>query len=274
MFNLFRHEFTSRWTIILSWGIGLSLFASMYISVYPTMAEQMEGLAEIQFYRIMGFDLASFAGYIASIVIQVMPIILGVYVMEASTGTLAGEEASGTLELVVAMPLKRWQIVAMKAAALAVVLFLILVILGAGSAITLSLISQTTEVDATPGQLFTALLNAYPMLLAFLGIGLFLGAFLPSRRIAVAFMVMIYLGSYLLNSISNLADSLAFLKQFSLFAYVNTTVSVFTEGNPLGNVAVLLAVALIFFGLALLAFERRSITVGQWFWRRPRVPAR
>ena len=52
-----------------------------------------------------------------------MPILLGVYMMTAATGTMGGEDDNGTLELVVAMPLPRWQIVMMKAIALIVVSF-------------------------------------------------------------------------------------------------------------------------------------------------------
>lgn len=273
MFNLFRHEITSRWIAILGWGIGLALFASMYIAIYPSIAEEMAGLAGIQIYQAMGIDLASFAGYIASVVVQIIPIILGVYVIMVGTGTLAGEDDNGTLELVVAMPLKRWQIVAMKAAALAVVLFLIIVIMGLGSALTLTLVKQTTEVDVTAGQLFVALLGAYPMQLAFFCMGLFLGTITPNRRVAVAIMALIYIGSYLANSLSNLTESLEGLETISLFAYVNTSASVFEEGLDPNNLLILVAVALIFFLLALWGFQQRNITVGQWFWQRGRVPA-
>lgn len=272
MFNLFRYEVTSRRVSILGWGIGLALFASLYVGVYPMFEEQLASFANIDFYRLFGIDMGSFAGYIASVVVQVAPIILGVYALDASTGTLAGEEDNGTLELVVAMPLKRWQIVTMKTAALAVVLFLTMLILGTGSALTLSIVGQVTEVDVLPLQLFGALLGAFPMVLAFFSIGLFLGTIVPNRRMAVTLLTFIYLGSYALNSLASIVDALSFLKTFSLFAYLNTTASVFTEGNDPAKVFVLLAVAAVFFALALVGFQRRNITVGQWFWQRGRVP--
>lgn len=273
MFNLFKHELTSRWVAILGWGIGLSLWAAMYIAIFPEMADEMAGLANLSIYRALGFDLGSFAGYMAGVVVQFMPLLLGIYVIITSTGTLAGEEDNGTLELVVAMPLPRWQIVAMKVAALALVLLLIMMILGTGSAITLGIISQTTEVDVTPIQLFVALLGVYPMLLAFFSIGLFLGTIMPSRRLAVAVMVLIYLGSYLINSVGNLVDSMASFKAISLFSYINTNADVFENGLHAGNISILLAISLVFFVLAMLAFERRNITVGQWVWQRNQVPS-
>ena len=271
MLTLFKHELFSRWVSILGWGIGLTLFASMYIGIFPEVADEMASLADLSLYQAMGIDLGSFAGYIASVVVQIMPVILGVYVIMVSTGTLAGEEDNGTLELVVATPLPRWQIVAMKAAALAVVLFLILAIVGVGSALTLSIVKQTTEVDVTPIQLFVSLLGAFPLMLAFFSIGLFLGTIMPSRRVAVGVMTVVYIGSYLMQSVAALVESMAFLDAWSLFAYVDTTTSVFTDGIDASNVLILLAVSAVFFALALWRFERRNITVGAWFWQRASV---
>lgn len=271
MFNLFKHELFSRRGSILAWGIGLALFGSMYISVFPSMAEQMEGLAQIEFYKAMGIDMGSFAGYIASVVVQIVPVILGVYVITASTGTLAGEEDNGTLELIVAMPLPRRQIVLMKAAALAIVIFLILTILAFGCALTLNFIKATTEVDVTPVQLFVALMAVYPVMLAFFSIGLFLGAFMPNRRLAAAAMTIFYISSFLMKSIAGFVTSLEFIKHLSLFSYANTTASVFTEGIDLGNALFLLVVAAIFLALAIFMFQGRNITVGQWPWQRRQV---
>lgn len=273
MFNLLKYELFSRRTSIVAWGIGLAMFASMYIAVYPSMADQMAGLAQIEFYKVLGIDMASFAGYIASVVVQVVPIILGVYVITISTGTLAGEEDNGTLELIVAMPLPRWQIVAMKSVALSIVLFFIVLIFGMGGSLTLSFIKSTIEVDVTPSQLFVAMLGVYPVMLAFFSIGLFLGAFMPNRRLAVSAMTVFYISSFLTKSIAGFITSLESIRYVSLFSYVNTTSSVFTEGIDIGNVLVLLAVTAVFFGLAVFTFQGRNITVGQWPWQRAQIGA-
>ena len=275
MFNLFKHELLSRWRAVIGWGIGLSMFSALYVGVYPSFADQMTAFANVEFYKLLGMDLASFAGYIASIVVQILPIILGVNVIMLAIGTLAGEEDSGTLELVVAMPLYRWQIVAMKTVALLIAILLIMLIFGAGSALVLAIVTATTDVaiDTTPMQLYGALLGAYPLMVALFGVSLFLGTFMPSRRSAMTLMIFLYIASYGINSVSNLVESLHWLKTFSLFSYVNTAVSVFTEGHDVGKLLVLLAVGAVFFGLALWSFEGRNITVGQWPWQRARNSA-
>jgi len=275
MFNLFKHELSSRWMSIIGWGIGLTLFSSIYIGVYPDMADEMGSLANLSIYRLMGIDLASFAGYIASIVVQILPVILGVNVIMMATGTLAGEEENGTLELVVAMPLKRWQIVTMKTIALLISIFLIMVIFGAGSALILNMVIESAEltIDIEPIQLFYALIWTYPLMVAIFGISLFMGAFMPSRGSALIVLFTLYMASYLGNSVSAMVESLEWARNISLFSYVNTTATVFTDGLNMTDTGILLGIGLFFFGLALWAFQGRNLTVGQWIWERNQSPA-
>jgi ABC-2 type transport system permease protein len=268
MWNLFKHELFSRKIAIVGWGIGLALFSAIYIGVYPAMADQMAAFAEVEIYKSLGFDMGSFAGYIASVVVGIMPVILGVFVIMLSTGTLAGEEDNGTLELIVAMPLPRWQVVAMKSAALAVVLLLVVGIMAAGASLILAMVAGVTEVDVTPMQLFGALVATFPMMLAFFSIGLFLGTVMPNRRSAVAVMAFLFIGSFLIKSVSGFVTSLDAIKGLSLFSYVNTTASTFSEGFNFGNTLILLGVAAVFFALSVWGFQGRNVTVGQWIWQR------
>lgn len=275
MFNLFKHELTSRWISIIGWGLGLTAFAAMYIAIYPDMADQMGDLADLSIYQAMGIDLASFAGFIASIVVQIIPIILGVNVIMMATGTLAGEEENGTLELVIAMPLERWQIITMKTLALLIATFLVLIILGAGSALVMSAVIGSAElsIDVEPMQLFIAILGTYPMMVLLFAMSLFSGAFMPTRRSAMVVMFTFYLASYVGNSAAGLVESLEWLDTISIFSYVNTSATVFTDGQSVGDVSILLGLGAVFIGLALWAFQGRNITVGQWFWERKQSPA-
>lgn len=79
----------------------------------------------------MGFFVDTFESYLGSTVVLFTPIILGIYAIGTSTHTLGGEEDEGTLELVMAMPLHRWQIVTGKVIAIGVSTFFMLMIGGA-----------------------------------------------------------------------------------------------------------------------------------------------
>lgn len=276
MFNLFKHEIRSRWRMILLWGLGLSAWGAIYIVIFPEIADVMADFGDIDIVAAMGMDVATFEGFIASVVVQIMPLILGVYVIMMATGTLAGEEDDGTLELVVAMPLKRWQVVASKTAALLVVIFLILVVFGAGSALVLTYTigaNSDLVINLEPIQLFMGLMSSYFMMVALLGMSLFFSAFMPNRRLAMVVMFAIYIASYVGNSAANMVDSLDWLYTISLFSYTNTTATIFSDGPAFGDVAVLVGVGVIGFLLALWSFEGRNITVGQWIWQRNQSPA-
>jgi ABC-2 type transport system permease protein len=271
MLNLFKHEFRSRLGAILGWGLGLTLFGAMYISIFPEIEDQVADLADLAIYRAMGIDMSSFAGFIASVVLLFLPVLLGIYAVITSTGALAGEEDSGTLELVLAMPLKRWQILTTKAAAISLAALLILVIAGVGNALVLRAVQATAAVDVTPLQLFGAILNGWPITLVFIMLGLFLSAYLPNRRAAALALTVIFVASFFGKTLASMVASLEPIRPFLLFTYLDSSITVFTKGVQAGDVAVLLVIAAVFFVLALLSFQRRNVTVGAWPWQRPRV---
>ncbi len=271
MLNLLKHELLSSWGAAVGWSIGLILFGALYISIFPEVADEMMDLADLEIYQVMGMDVGSFEGFISSIVLLFLPLLLGIYAIVTSTQTLAGEEDSGTLELVLAAPLSRWQIVSMKALAIAIVLFLILLVAGLGNAAVFTGIKDSVETEVTPTQLFVVLLSSWPLILAFVMIGLFLGAYLPSRRVAALLLTVIFIASYFLENLAGLVSSLEPLKPLSLFSYFNSSGTVFNEGVRVSDMLVLLGVAAVFFALALLSFQRRNITTGAWPWQRARV---
>lgn len=272
--SLLRHELRSRRLAVLGWGIALSLFAVMYIGIYPQLGEQLETLKtlfELPMYKAFGMQMNSFEGFMASSVVQFIPIILAIYVIMASTETLAGEEDKGHLELLVSMPIKRGQIVLAKAIALALVTFMILVIAGASSAAALAWIKNLITVELTATQLFFGVLSAWPITLAVLMMGLFFSACMPNQRTAAMTMTTVYVVSYFGESLAALVDSLDTIKAFSLFSYFDSTADLFSEGMQVTDVAILLSTAAIFFGLALISFERRDITVGRWPWQHAKM---
>ncbi len=275
MRSLLLQEFRSRRNAVIGWGIGLCLFPVLYVGLYPSFADQMENFYEIldvPFYQAMGISMASFEGYLASTVTNLMPLILCIYAVINGTGTLAGEEDSGRLELIVALPIPRWQIVAVKAAAVGVALLLILTIAATGASLTLVAIGSQVETMVTPVDLFFSLLAAWPLAMAFGMISLFLGAFSPSRRTAAMLATVAVIASYLGSNLAGMISSLEAIQKFFLFHFYEATAEALENGQQIDNTLVLLAVALVALGLAGLFFQIRNITVGAWPWQRGRIP--
>ena len=275
MFRLLQ-EIRFRRNGILGWGIGVAMLPLMYISIYPQFAEQMdsfEELMDLAIYQAMGISMADFEGYIASTVINIAPVLVGIYAIINSTGTLAGEEDDGRLELIVTLPVPRWQIVATKALATGIALFLILLIVGLISAIALAAISGQVETSVTGGAFLLAVLSAWPLVMATATIGFFFGAVAPSRRIAALLTTAVFLISYFGNNLAGLVTSLEAIQPFFLHHYFDATAEVLLSGPQASDILILLVVALLFFLLALLFFQWRNLTVGAWPWQRGKLPA-
>ena len=268
MLNLLKHEVKVRWLATLGWGIALALFGTTYITIFPQVEQQIKSIANWEVYQAMGFDMGTFEGFLGSTVVLFIPLVLAIYVITNSTHTLAGEEDEGTLELLLAMPLERWQIVSVKALALGLSTFLILALVGAWNGWVLSRMKAVVEVDISAWQLFVAVINAWPLTLLVGMIGLFLGAWLPTQRAASISLTVFYLVSYFTENFASHVASLAALRPFSIFSYFDTSTRVFQEGVQAIDVLILLGMAAVFLALALFSFQRRNVTVGAWPWQR------
>jgi ABC-2 type transport system permease protein len=274
MFNLLIHELRVRRGAIIGWWLGLILFTLIYLPVYPSMQEQLQSfdIENIAIYQAMGIgSMNTLEGYASSTIVQFIPILLGIYALISGTATLAGEEDSGTLELMVAMPLARWQIVTIKAIAMIIATLLIALMAALGAVGVFLAIEGQIETTMTAMDLFWAVMSGWPLALALMMISFFLGAYLPSRRIASVVATLVFIVSYFGNSVANLTEQLEPLRPIFLFSYLNVSPQIFTEGVNWGDIAVLLGVSSVFFILALLSFQRRNITVGAWPWQRARV---
>ncbi len=275
MFRLFLQELRFRRNGIIGWGLALCFFPVTYVGVYPSFADQMAGFQDIMdlaIYQALGISMASFEGYMASTVTNLVPLILCIYAVLNGTGTLAGEEDDGRLELIVALPIPRWQIVAVKAVAIAISLLLILGIVSVASALTLASISSQVQTAVTPFELFVRLMESWPLTMAVAVISMFLGAVSPNRRTASLLATFIVLASYLGNNLTGMINSLERIEPIFLFRYYEATAEALEVGQATGNVLTLLLIAAVAFALAILAFQQRNITVGAWLWQRGRIP--
>ncbi len=274
MFRLLWQELRFRRNGIIGWGIGVSIYTALYVGLYPSFGDQLAlfDMGEMAFYEALGItDMTSFAGYVASTYVNLAPILLSIYAILSGSGTLAGEEDEGKLELMVTLPIPRWQIVTAKALATAVALFLILVIVGLAAAGTYLAIASQVETPVTAVDMFLSALYMWPLLMVVAMISLLMGAYLPNRRTAALVATVIFVANYFGNSLANLYDSVEPIKPIILFNYYDTAPAVLTEGQATADTAVLLATSFVLFLLAVWAFQRRNITVGAWPWQRAKL---
>ena len=277
MLRLFLQELRFRRNAIIIWGLSLCFFPIVYISVYPAFAEQMASFNEIMdlaIYQAMGISMGSFEDFIASTVTNLVPVIVGIYAVINGTGTLAGEEDEGLLELIVTLPIQRWKILTVKAVTLGISLFVILAIVAAAAALTLVAIEGQIEATAvTPLEMFYSVIAAWPLVMALGMISMFLGAFSPSRRIAVGISTAVVLISYLGSNLTGMVEALETIEWLFVFHFFDASAQAFESGQQSSDVLTLLGITLMMYVLALFFFQKRDITVGVWPWQKGKLPA-
>jgi ABC-2 type transport system permease protein len=265
-----------RRNAIIGWAIGLTFLPAMYVGVYPQFASElddMQAILDLDIYKAMGMSFGTFEDWLASTVINIVPILLAIYAVIDGTGTLAGEEDNGRLELILALPIPRWQIVTVKAIAHGLALFLVLLIVAFTTTIVFLSIKSQVETNLVALDVFWGLLYAWPLVMAFGMISLFLGTFSPRRRIGALIATVIVVVSYFGSNLAGQVTALKSVQPLFLYYYLDATAGLFETGPQASDVLTLLGVALVAFLLAVLFFQRRDITVGAWPWQRGKLPA-
>lgn len=270
MLRLLWQELVFRRNAIIGWAIGLSFLPIVYIGIYPSVAEQMEGLADLEIYQAMGMNLGTFADWIGSILVLFLPLVAAIYAIVNGTGTLAGEEEDGRLEMVVTLPLPRWQIVLAKALALALATLLIFVIVALVAFFVFQSIESQLETDLTGMDLFAAVFSGWPVVFAVSMLSLFLSAFASSRRAAAMIAAATLIISYFGDNLANSTDALEPFEPLFLFTYLDSTGEAVRQGQATADILVLVGIGLVSFLLTVFFFQRRNLTVGAWPWQRAR----
>ncbi len=243
---------------------------------YPALPVEMRNLdlESIELYRAFGnLTMATFEGYIGSTIFHFFAVLIGVLAIVTGSSVLAGEEDSGTLELQLALPLTRWQLVTAKTLALAAISLLVLGVAGMAAVIVFLFIRDqlTTALDA--GDLFRATVAHWPLVFLFQTLSLWLGTVTPTRRVALALATVILVVSFLGYNLAGMSSDLEYLRPLSPFHYRPATPETLNEGSAGGDLAVVLAAAILFYGLAVVCFNRRDVTTGAWPWERLWRPA-
>ena len=274
MLSYFRYELRTRRGSMIGWGLGVGFYVLMYSLFYPSLPTEFMDMdfSENQLYQSLGnFEMGTFEAYIASTVLMFMVIIIAIYAVSDSTGTLVGEEENGTLELMVTLPLHRWQIVVSKAAALAVSGLVILIAASLGGVIATIAVNAQIETSLPTFGMVLPILSAWPIVFIIMMICLFFSALMPQRRFAAGAGALIVAGSYLGNNLLPMVESMQGVTKLLPFHYYQRSAAVFTEGIPIGDSVILTVASIVFLLLAIMAVTQRNLTTGLWLWQRGKV---
>lgn len=248
-----------KWQIL---GFGLALLAMAAIDVYiwptyRTTVEQMKLPEAVEAFFGSDLNYATAAGFISAEFFSWIPVLLIVYAVIQGTGAVAGEESSGTIDLLMAQPISRAAMVAQKCLAAVVGTLLIIAIGYLGFLGSIPFV----RIEISLGDAALASLNMAPIALLFFALSLWLGVIAPNRTYAAGGAVALATAAYFANSLATGVDAIHWLRYASPFYYYGAGLPL-VRGLDWAHIGLLLGLSLLLTAGAARAFARRDITLG------------
>lgn len=248
-----------RWSIII-WFVAVFLSTFLTMLLFPSLRDSLgaslqdvpESMRDLlgsaeDYQTVTGFaDLQIIAQMVF------LTIIMGVIV---GTSLLAGEESSGTLQALLAQPVRRSRVYMQKFWALCVMTFITCSGLFGGVLIGVVVLGESINA----WRLFLATLMIWLLTLFFATMAYGIGAATGKRGLAGILTGFYAFVSYMLTALAGISPALEKLNYGSPFYYFNTP-SVLKYGLDFGNIAVLLSGTMIFFMIGIFWFTRRDIS--------------
>jgi ABC-2 type transport system permease protein len=247
----------------IGWVVGVAAYTLLNVAVYPQVKQQ-SGLNDLMkdyppaLMAMFGIDaksmdLTSSVGYLGSQLGLIGPLLLVMVGVAFAASTLAGEEESGTLGLVLSYPVTRGRVVLEKAAGLVVVVGVV------GLGLMASIVAGRVFELEIPVRGLVGFCAAVVLLGVLFGlIALAVGAATGSKSLATGVSATVAGATYLISSLSSVVPGLRPLRWISPFWYA-------TGSNPLANglgladLAVLVGLSAVVLVLAVVVFDRRDL---------------
>jgi ABC-2 type transport system permease protein len=237
-------------------------FVTYMVMMFPEMAK-MTGIDEIMknpaFQVMLGksVDFTSFDGFMSMEAFALTGLVICGYIGFLTASFLAGEIEMKTIDLLLAQPVTRVRLVIDRYGALIpMVILLVLALI-----VSVFIGTKYMNIEASYGWFAYAVVFMGLFMLAFGAVSLFISAILSDGRTAAIVSLGVLIVMYFMETIGQSAEKLDAIRTFSLFHYVRYSDILVMHDLSFGNLAVLVAVAVVFLGLAAFAFRHRDINV-------------
>ncbi len=250
---------------LILWAAGVAFYVALLISIYPSIRksagainEYVRNMPEAVRAAFMGSsDFTTPVGYVnVELLSWLAPIVLIAFAVAVGARSLAGEEESGTLALMLTQGVGRRRLVLQKFAAM------VLLVIALGGVFWLSLTVATT-IAGTPvsaGELAAAFLRLTLLGLAIGSVTFAVGGGTGRRQYGIGAGAGVGVAMYLLNTLAVMNASVEPFRYLSLFYYAGGAAPLGKDLDPLG-LAVLAATSVVMLAMALVLFERRDVRV-------------
>lgn len=261
---LTRRALAERARMLAGYLVGTVAMVAMMGAVWPTLEGNQDMQRVIEQYpeslmALLGggpsFDLGSAAGFLQiELMGLVCPLLFILFAVAFGSGTVAGDEEHGLLELVQSAAVTRTTVYLHKAAALlaAVVAF------AAAFVVSLAVTSAASGMDLRAEGVVAAGLALALLGWVYGALALALGAATGNRSLAISVTAVLALAGYL---VANLAELVGWLEPFRPLSPVHQTVGrqPLATGAHAGSILVLLVVSAVVVAAGWWGYGRRDL---------------
>ena len=262
--NIFTKSLRDQRKSLTFWGIGVAALSLVTVLFYPSVKEvqefsklfeETEALARL---FAGGFtDLTSPEGYLNSQLFSLMvPILFLVYAIGQGSGTIAGEEERGTLDILLSNPTTRFQVLVQKFLSMLASILALAFVLWVGVVVGAAIVGMDLSLVGAAQVTLSAMLLGT----VFGALALALGSATGKRGSSIGITGALALAAYLLYALAPLVEGLKVTEKISPFYYYIAADPLVNGLNPV-HVAVLIAMTIALLAVAIITFERRDLAV-------------
>lgn len=247
----------------LWWAAGVSALNALNVFLYPSVADVpdldaiFESMPEAISRLFLGNieSLTSPEGYLNGQNFVVMqPLIFLVFAIGRGSGAIAGEEERGTLDLLLAYPIRRSRVVLEKFAAMVAATLA----LGVVSWLSMTIPALAVDMDISLLRLAEIHISCVLLGLVFGTVALGLGCATGSRGMSLGVASALAVAAYFVNALAPLVESLESAQKLSPF-YLYIGADPLSNGLDPAHAGALLGIVAVFIALGLALFERRDL---------------
>jgi ABC-2 type transport system permease protein len=258
----FRRELTDHRRSLTAWCIGIAAYVALIAAIFPSIQGSVDLDRIVENYPdalkalfgLEGGSITSGAGYLdAELFSLMLPLFVLVLAIGSGARAYAGEEDAGRLELPLAYPVRRRDVVLWKGAAVAVEVEAASAVAG----LTMALFDPIVGLGLSLANLVEAIVALVVLGLFFGWMALALGAAIPSRALAIGVPAGVAALGYLVGGLHSLASWLDPFRFVSVFWLVGT--GLLQNGARWWGVAIVAALAVVLLVAGSLLSERRDL---------------
>lgn len=263
--QIFLETLRRSWRQILYWGIGLG-FLGFYVIAIVSDVESLEQMGEmlgafppalLQAFGVSNIELlTSGEGFVASVYFSYLLIILAVFAIMAGMSITANEEDEGIMDIMLALPISRAQIMLEKFAAYTLITIGIVSV----SYIGLALGPTASELTFNMSALFAGTFSVIPSVLLIIAFTAMVATLVRTRAAAMAIAATFVVSSYFMNFLAEAASEtfVAAISGLSFFSYYDSF-AILEQGFVWSNLLLMLLISVGLGLVALWGWQRRDV---------------